>query len=34
MQALNIALERLRRRNGWLGPITLSELVAEYLAQH
>jgi integrase len=34
MQALNIALERLRRRNGRLGQITLSELVAEYLAQH
>ena len=34
MQALNIALERLRRRNGRLGHITFSELVAEYLAQH
>jgi integrase len=34
MQALTIALERLRRRNGRLGQITLSELVAEYLAQH
>ena len=34
MQALNIALEPLRRRNGRLGRITLSELVAEYLAQH
>src|SRR5262249_28357975 len=34
MQALNIPLERLRRRSGRLGQITLSELVAEYLAQH
>ncbi len=34
MQALDIALERLRRRNGRLGQIAVSELVAEYLAQH
>jgi hypothetical protein len=34
MQAVKIALERLRRRNRRLGQITLSELVAEYLAQH
>jgi integrase len=31
---LSIALERIHRRNGRLGQITLSELVAEYLAQH
>jgi len=33
-QALLAALERLHRRNGRLAQITLSELVAEYLAQH
>src|SRR6266540_2244468 len=33
-QALQAALERLHRRNGRLVQITLSELVAEYLAQH
>ena len=33
-QALQAALERLHRRNGRLALITLSELVAEYLAQH
>ena len=33
-QALQAALERLHRRNGRLAQITLSELVAEYLAQH
>jgi integrase len=33
-QALHAALERLHRRNGRLAQITLSELVAEYLAQH
>ena len=33
-QALQAALERLNRRNGRLAQITLSELVAEYLAQH
>jgi ribosomal protein S13 len=34
LQALQRALERLRRRNGRLGHMTLSELVEEYLAQH
>jgi integrase len=34
LQALNIALERLHRRNGRLTRIRLSELVPEYLAQH
>ncbi len=34
LQALSIALERLRRRNGRLGQIMVSELVAQYLAQH
>ncbi|HEU0247341.1 MAG TPA: hypothetical protein VFR38_09690, partial [Gaiellaceae bacterium] len=33
-QALQAALERLHRRNGRLAQITLSELVAEYVAQH
>ena len=33
-QALQAVLERLHRRNGRLAQITLSELVAEYLAQH
>jgi hypothetical protein len=33
-QALHAALERLHRRDGRLAQITLSELVAEYLAQH
>src|SRR6266700_2947532 len=33
-QALQAALERRHRRNGRLAQITLSELVAEYLAQH
>jgi integrase len=34
LQALQRALERLHRRNGRLGHMTLSELVEEYLAQH
>jgi integrase len=34
LQALKIVLERLHRRNGRIGQITLSELVEEYLAQH
>jgi integrase len=34
LQALQIALERLHRRNGRAAQITLGELVAEYLAQH
>jgi hypothetical protein len=34
LHALQVELERLRRRNGRLGQTTLSELVAEYLAQH
>jgi len=33
-QALQAALERLNRRKGRLAQITMSELVAEYLAQH
>jgi hypothetical protein len=34
LQALQVALERLHRRNGRLAQITLSELAEEYLAQH
>jgi hypothetical protein len=34
LQALQVALERLNRRNGRLGQMTLSELAEEYLAQH
>jgi hypothetical protein len=34
VQALEVALERLHRRNGRLGQITLGELAEEYLAQH
>ena len=34
LQALHVALERLHRRNGRLGQITLSELAEGYLAQH
>jgi hypothetical protein len=34
LQALQIALERLHRRNGRAAQIALGELVAEYLAQH
>jgi integrase len=34
LQALQRALERLHRRNGRRGHMTLSELVEEYLAQH
>lgn len=34
LQALRVALERLNRRNGRLGQMTLSELAEEYLAQH
>jgi integrase len=34
LRALQVALERLHRRNGRLAQITLSELVEEYLAQH
>jgi integrase len=34
LQALQVALERLHRRNGRVAQITLSELVVEYLAQH
>ena len=33
-EALQRALERLRRRNGIGGTLTLKELVDEYLAQH
>lgn len=32
LQALQVALERLQRRNGRLAQITLSELAEEYLA--
>src|SRR6266545_6696057 len=34
LEALQVALERLYRRNGRLGQMTLSELAEEYLAQH
>jgi hypothetical protein len=34
LQALQVALERLHRRNGRLGQITLNELTDAYLAQH
>src|SRR5207253_11035456 len=34
LQALQVALERLQRRNGRFARITLSELAEEYLAQH
>src|SRR5215217_1749241 len=34
LKALQVALERLHRRNGRLGQITLGELADEYLAQH
>ena len=34
VQALEVALKRLHRRNGRLGQITLGELAEEYLAQH
>ena len=34
LQALQVALERLHRRNGRFAQITLSELAEEYLAQH
>jgi integrase len=34
LQALQVALERLNRRNGRLGQMTLSDLAEEYLAQH
>lgn len=34
LQALQVALERLHRRNGRLGQMTLSELAEQYLAQH
>jgi hypothetical protein len=34
LQALQVALERLQRRNGRAAQITLSELADEYLAQH
>jgi integrase len=34
LQALQVALERLHRRNGRVAQITLAELVEEYLAQH
>jgi integrase len=34
LQALQVALERLHRRNGQLAQITLSELAEEYLAEH
>ena len=34
LHAMKIALERLHRRNGRVGQITLSELVEEYLEQH
>ena len=34
LQALQVALERLHRRNGRLAQITLSGLAEEYLAQH
>jgi len=34
LQALKVALERLRRRNGRIAQITLTELVDAYMAQH
>jgi hypothetical protein len=34
LEALQVALERLHRRNGRMAQITLSELAEEYLAQH
>jgi integrase len=34
LQALQVALERLHRRNGRPAQVTLSELAEEYLAQH
>ena len=34
VKALEVALERLHRRDGRLGQITLGELAEEYLAQH
>ncbi len=34
MHALQVALERLHRRDGRLAQITFSELAEEYLAQH
>jgi hypothetical protein len=34
LQALQVALERLQRRNGRPAQVMLSELAEEYLAQH
>jgi hypothetical protein len=34
VQALEVVVKRLHRRNGRLGQITLGELAEEYLAQH